>query len=249
MKRLFLVLAAGLLMACGGSGGTSSPPPPISTESCEGLWSGTVTATGTTLTADAVILGNGEFHFSDSVWALAKGTTAPAGASPITGSGTMYAPIGYIFKNNGANSYGFSLSAKVINGALVGSFGGGDSGTFTFTRRPDYQGAVDLSRVAGTYTSTVGSMSNKIPFTVALAPDGAFSAHDNNGGTFSGRLTPVDPAKNAFRVTMTYTTNEHRDYPLSGMAFFILSGPSPLVLIQGTGTSGGFGGLFTKTGP
>jgi hypothetical protein len=197
--------------------------------------------------ATAIILASGEIHMSDSIWVQATGTTQPIGSSPITGSGMMYAPINMIFTGNGKVSAPFTFTGSLSGGTLVGSFAGGDTGTFSFTPIPGYVGAVDLSKMAGSYSSI--TTSTAIPYTMTLTATGKFTGKDNNGGTFAGTLTAVDPSKNGFRVAMTYTTNEYRDYPVTGLGFFDLTTASPKLLIAGVSDSGNFGGWFLRTGP
>lgn len=252
MKRFIASAGIAILVACGGGGGGRSssptpPPPPVVGASCEGIWTGSVVSSGTRMDATAIILASGEIHMMDSIWLQATGTTQPVGSSPITGSGTMYAPINKVFPGSGKISAPFTLTGSLVGGVLVGSFAGGDTGTFSFSPMPKYAGAVDLSKMAGSYVSI--STSTAIPYTMVLTATGAFTGKDSNGGTFAGTLTPVDPLKNGFRVSTTYTTNEYREYPVTGIGLFDLTGASPKLLIPGVSDSGNFGGWFLRTGP
>ncbi len=249
MKRWVLFLVAALAVGCGGGGGSSASPapqPPAATVGTEGLWIGSLhsTAGNVTMPATALVLASGEIQLIDSEWIQAVGSIQPSN-SVINGSGTMYVPIGYAF-SSGAYTASFSMSGAISGSTFSGTYSGGDVGTFSFTPSPDYAGAVDLGKTAGTYASTGSSTS--IPYQMTLTSAGSFSGHDNNGGTFAGTMTAIDAAKNAFRVSMTYTNNEHRDYPVTGVGFFRFSGGTALS-IQGVGTYGGFAATFTRTGP
>ena len=252
IRAIYASLALTALMACGGGGGGSSPAPAPQPSAgiTEGAWSGSIhsTATGQTMSAAAMVIASGETRYVASNGVQAVGTINATGTS-FTGSGSMYGPTGFVFPG-GSNTAALTLSGTGTSGAsMSGSYsGGGDTGTFTFTYAAgaQYTSAIVMANMAGSYGSV--ATSSGYSTTGRLTNSGAISGSDAYG-SFTGTLTAVDPAKNAFRVNVTYTLNGGATYTYSGLAFFDLS-VSPVQLnIQTTGTAGQFAAVFARTGP
>lgn len=251
-----LLPVAGLsaLLACGGGGGGSSTPapapaPPPSASAFEGPWTGTLrSTTGATVTATALVLASGEMRYVASNGIQAVGTVAASG-NAATGSGTLYAPYGYVFPGN-TTSTAFSLSGSGIAGTtLSGSYTSAyDSGTFAFAYNAGakYASPVIMANVAGTYTSTMTS--SGYPISGRLTSTGALSGSDAFG-TLSGTLTAVDPAKNAFRVNVAYTPTGQAARAYSGLAFFDFSYSPVRLEVQATGAAGQFAAELQLVGP
>jgi hypothetical protein len=178
----------------------------------------------------------------------AVGTVSATG-NTASGSGTMYAPTGYTFPG-GATSTGFNLSGSGTGGAsLTGTYTSAfDSGTFTFTYNAgaQYGSAVVMANVAGSYASTVTSSGS--PISGQLTAGGALSGSDAFG-TFTGTLAAVDPAKNAFRVNVTYTPTGQAARTYAGLAFFDFSGSTVRLEVQATGSAGQFAAELQRVGP
>lgn len=253
-KTSSLLPATGLLalLACGGGGGGSSAPtpvPPPSAGAFEGPWTGTLrSTTGATVTATALVLASGEMRYVASNGIQAVGTVAASG-NTATGSGTMYAPYGYVFPGNTTTTT-FSLSGTgTATAALSGTYTSAyDSGTFAFTYNAGakYASPVVLANVAGAYASTVTS--SGYPISGRLTSTGALSGSDAFG-TLAGTLTAVDPAKNAFRVNVTYTPTGQAARTYTGLAFFDFSYSSVRLEVQTTGAAGQFAAELQLVGP
>ncbi len=244
------LLAVPLLLAgCGGGGSAPPPAPTPSAGAFEGPWSGTLHSNGgATVSATALLLASGELRYVASNGIKVVGTTSVTGSS-LSGNGTIYAPTGYIFNSSGAATAPFSLSGTGTGGAsLTGTYSGaGDSGTFAFAYNTgaNYDSPVILANVAGSYTSV--STSSGYLTTGTLSPTGTFSGSDALG-SFSGTLSAVAAAKNAFRVTVTYSPTGQTARTYTGLAFFDF-GLTPLHLyVQTTGASGQFAADFMLTG-
>jgi hypothetical protein len=248
-----LLLASGLLalLACGGGGGgsTTPPPPPASAGAFEGPWNGTlVSNTGGSVSATALLLASGEMRYVASNGIQAVGTLSASGSN-ATGSGTMYAPTGYAFPGN-VTSLGYALHGSGTGGsALSGTYTSAyDNGTFAFTYNAGakYASPVVLANVAGAYASTVTS--SGYPITGRLTSTGALSGSDAFG-TLTGTLAVVDPAKNAFRVNVTYTPTGQAARSYSGLAFFDFSYSPVRLEVQTTGAAGQFAAELQLVGP
>lgn len=239
------------LLACGGGGGGSSAPapvPPPSAGAFEGPWAGTLrSTTGATVAATALVLASGEMRYVASNGIQAVGTVTASG-NAATASGTLYAPYGYVFPGN-TTSTAFSLSGAGTAGVLSGTYTSAyDSGTFAFATNAgaQYGSPVVMANVAGAYASTMTS--SGYPISGRLAATGALSGSDAFG-TLSGTLTAVDPAKNAFRVNVTYTPTGQASRSYSGLAFFDFSYSPVRLEVQTTGAAGQFAAELQLVGP
>jgi hypothetical protein len=145
---------------------------------------------------------------------------------------------------------GYTLNGSGTGGAsLAGTYASAyDSGTFTFTYNAgaQYASAVVMANVAGAYTSTVTS--SGYPISGRLTSAGAITGTDAFGA-FSGTITAVDPAKNAFRVNVTYTPTGQAARTYTGLAFFDFSYSPVRLEIQTTGASGQLAAELQLTGP
>ena len=240
------------LLGCGGGGGggtATPPPPPASAGVFEGPWRGTLRSnTGASVTASALLLASGEMRYVASNGIQAAGTLAATG-NTASGAGTMYAPTGYTFPGN-ATSLSYTLNGSGTGGAsLAGTYASAyDSGTFTFSYNAGahYASAVAMANVAGAYASTMTS--SGYPISGRLTTGGVLSGSDAFG-TLSGTLTAVDPAKNAFRVNVTYTPTGQAARSYSGLAFFDFSYSPVRLQVQTTGAAGQFAAELQLVGP
>lgn len=240
------------LLGCGGGGGGGTPapqPPPASAGVFEGPWRGTLQShSGGSVTATALLLASGEMRYVASNGIQAVGTVSASGTS-ATGTGTLYAPTGYLFPGNVAST-SFSLAGSGTGGAsLSGTYTSPvDSGTFAFTYDAGaaYASPVVLANVAGTYSST--TTSSGYPISGRLTSSGALSGSDVYG-SFTGTLTAVDPAKNAFRVSVAYTPAGQAARTYAGLAFFDFSYSAVRLEVQTTGATGQFAAELQLVGP
>lgn len=240
-----VVLAFGL--ACGGGGGSSTPPAP---SPFEGPWIGSMysTKTGTSVTAVALILANGSVRYVGSNGIQGVGSVTGTAAA-FQSSGTIYAPTGYTFVGGGTTSSyalaGTGTSGVSMSGTYTASV---DAGTFTFLydTAADYAQPVVMANVAGTFQSitTTSGYSTQGRLTSA----GGFSGSDAFGGSFTGTLTPVDAAKNAFTVAITYSAPGIPATAFNGLAYFDFGGTT-MLNIQASAGLNEFAGSFICTGP
>ena len=248
-----LLLASGLLtlLACGGGGGGSStpPPPPPSAGVFEGPWNGTlVSNTGGSVSATALLLASGEMRYVASNGIQAVGTLSASGSN-ATGSGTMYAPTGYAFPGN-LTSLSYSMHGSGTGGsALSGTYTSAyDNGTFAFT----YNAGAKYRRAGGHGECGGGLCLHRDQFGLPHHR----AAHLHRGlsgsdafGALAGTLTAVDPAKNAFRVNVTYTPTGQAARTYTGLAFFDFSYSPVRLQVQTTGAAGQFAAELQLVGP
>lgn len=240
------------VLGCGGGGGGSTPAPqapPPSAGAFEGPWRGTLQSnSGGSVTATALLLASGEMRYVASNGIQAVGTVSASGSS-ATGSGTLYAPTGYAFPGN-LSSTTFSLAGSGTGGtSLSGTYTSPvDSGTFAFAYDAGaaYASPVVLANVAGAYSST--TTSSGYPISGRLTSSGALSGTDAFG-SFTGTLTAVDPAKNAFRVSVAYTPAGQAARTYAGLAFFDFSYSPVRLEVQTTGAAGQFAAELQLVGP
>lgn len=252
MKSTLMTATALLaLVDCGGGGGgTATPPPPPATAGVfEGPWTGTLYSnSGGSVTASALLLASGEMRYVASNGIQAVGTLSASG-NTATGTGTMFAPTGYAFPG-GSTSMSYTLRGSGTGGAsLTGTYASAyDSGTFNFTYNAgaQYASAVVMTNMAGAYASTVTSTG--YPISGRLTSSGSLSGSDAFG-TFTGTLAAVDPAKNAFRVNVTYTPTGQASRTYSGLAFFDFSYSPVRLEVQTTGAAGQFAAELQRVGP
>lgn len=240
------------VLGCGGGGGGSTPAPqvpPPSAGAFEGPWRGTLQSnSGGSVTATALLLASGEMRYVASNGIQAVGTVSASGSS-ATGSGTLYAPTGYAFPGN-LSSTTFSLAGSGTGDtSLSGTYTSPvDSGTFAFAYDAGaaYASPVVLANVAGAYSST--TTSSGYPISGRLTSSGALSGTDAFG-SFTGTLTAVDPAKNAFRVSVAYTPAGQAARTYAGLAFFDFSYSPVRLEVQTTGAAGQFAAELQLVGP
>jgi hypothetical protein len=217
----------------------------------EGPWTGTLHSTpaNQSVTATALVLASGEIRYVSSNGIQAVGTVSVSGSS-FTGSGTMYAPTGYTFNSNGMGTAPFTISGTGSGGAtMAGTYAGaGDTGTlaFAYVAGATYTSPVTMANVAGSYTSV--TTSSGYTTTGTLSAGGVFTGTDAFGA-FNGTLTAVDPAKNAFRVAVTYTPAGQAARTYTGLGFFDFSQSPVHLYVQTTGSAGQFAADFQRTGP
>lgn len=248
MKKLFIIPFLGLALACGGGGG-STPAGPSTPSVFEGPWIGSMHSnSGSSVTAEALILANGQVRYVGSNGIQGAGAVSGT-ASAMQSSGTLFAPTGYEF-TTGLTTSTFSLTGSGTSGvSLSGTYSAaGDTGTFTFSydAAADYAIPVVMANVAGAYQSTTTSSGYSTQG--RLSSTGVFTGSDTYGGTFTGTLTAVDPAKNAFTVAVTYSAPGIPATAYRGLAFFEFGG-NTMLNIQASASTNEFAGGFVRTGP
>lgn len=248
LNKLLIIPILGLALACGGGGG-STPAGPSTPSVFEGPWVGTMRSNGgSSVSAEALVLANGTVRYVGSNGIQGSGKVSGTAAA-LQSSGTLYAPTGYQF-TTGLTTSTFSLAGSGVAGvSLSGTYAAaGDAGTFTFVydAAADYTTPVVLANVAGAYQSTTTTSGYSTQG--RLSSTGVFTGTDAYGGTFTGTLAAVDPAKNAFTVAVTYSAPGIPATAYNGLAFFEFGGNLTLN-IQASAASSEFAGSFVRTGP
>jgi len=247
MKAWIIPVLSALLLGCGGGGGSSAQEGPVAFDP-EGIYSGSVSSKNIgQLSAWAAVTPSGEVRYVDwngsgDFMALANITTAAG-----TGSGTLYP---------GQGIYGSGISSitlQGITGAAAGSTSGsytvqaGDTGTFSFTYNSVYTRPQALAAFAGYYTETAAAFGHT-PGTFSIDASGNITDVGNFDSSGSGTLVQLDPSKNLYRVTLSYTDGNN----YTGLAFWTdnattnLTPNSLYIQITGTNTSNANYGIFTK---
>lgn len=249
MKKILIIPCLGLALACGGGGGTSTPAGPATPSAFEGPWLGTMHSNaGSWVTAEALVLANGTVRYVGSNGIQGAGSVSGTAAA-MQSNGTLFAPTGYQF-NPGQTTSTYALTGSGVSGvSLSGTYSAaGDTGTFTFSydTAADYAVPVVLANVAGSYQAT--TTTSGYATQGSLSSTGAFSGSDAYGGSFTGTLAAVDPAKNAFTVALTYSGPGIPATVYNGLAFFDFGGTTTLN-IQASAATSEFAGSFTRTGP
>ncbi len=197
-----LITLLGIAIALSASGCGEQTPVQTSANTAEGLWFGT---TNTNQTLTAAVLDDGAYYFFDSV---AANPNQIAGV--ILGTGTS---------NNGsftsANTKDFGIAATVLdatistnyaarqflNGSIT--YSGASPVTFTSFYNTAYDTTPTVASLAGVYTGPAGSSGGVQTATVTVAADGTFTGAEQNGCTFTGKVTPRTRG-NIFDQSMTF---------------------------------------------
>lgn len=188
--------------ACGGGSveSSSSPMPQQATASAEGLWTG-ITAKGRT--ASGVVLDDGSYW----IFYTAIGNSKVL-AGLIQGAGTSY-----LGSFGSSNTRDFNLEgAGILSATMSGSYvektslNGtityltGATGSFATAYMTDYEAALNMTLVAGTYT---GIRADNQTITVTLDSAGLLSGNSTDGCTFVGSFAPRSKG-NVLKVTVTF---------------------------------------------
>lgn len=156
--------------------------------SAEGLWTGS-TSTGRTLTT-AVPDGSTYYFF----YTLVGDPNQIAGV--IQGTGTSDAG-----DFSSANAKDFGIGTTVLDASVAATYGaqqslngsvtysGGGMFSFTHTYSSAYDTQPPLGSVAGVYQAQVGRSIGYETATLTVSSDGTYSGSEQNGCTFTGRIT------------------------------------------------------------
>jgi hypothetical protein len=204
-RRLLSISTACLLAACsggdGGSGSAAAPDAPGSGTSAVGVWSGTLSSDDPAqppLSGWLTITPDGGFHL-DTDAALFSGMAQTKGntlAATTTGH-----PYGSDFSTGSA----FRFNGSLAQSALTGTWsGGGRSGSMRFQHEDALSRQVaSLPVLASTYEGELWIGNVKLPASIAIAPDGSFTASTSSGCAASGMVGIADAARNRYQWTAT----------------------------------------------
>jgi hypothetical protein len=209
---------AGLILITGCSGGSGEEDEVEDLdEDASGIWTATVTPDGqAAVNATLVVIPDGDFALASSE-ALLIGSGATNG-SAFSATSTGFAPPGGTFAN-GAISASFSLTGTVTTeDALSGS----------------YSGANESGRIAATYNSAVTERQASLAISggsylvpqqpgapiVSLAiNNGAMTFNVSTGCVGNGNIAVVNPTRNYYTWTMTFSNCQAINGDYSGLSF------------------------------
>ena len=167
---------------------------------------------------DILIIPSGEMRYvtDNGVVVIARLT---ATGNSVAGSGKAYAP-------SQDSTYRFADGSRAVDLTIDGQLGAGTfTGTntygnfhdaFNFVLNPAQTGiAPSLGKIAGTYASTTAS---NVVFIGHIEANGAIWGSGPGTG-YSGRISPIGPDINAYRVTLAYLVNGTYGY-VSGLATY-----------------------------
>jgi hypothetical protein len=241
-----VVLALGAA-GCGGGSDNASSTTTTTNASAAGIWNGTDSQSGLSLTGIINSAGLSDFVRSDGVQYI--GTAQVSGTTlAITLDG--YAQFGSQFSDG--STYGIGT----FNGTV--STGGSISGTLSFTTTDNTaisstwsltfntlsNTASSLSAISGNYTdSTNGDPSNGA--TISITSAGVITAQNpSNSCVLNGQVATNNTSYDVYEVSYTYESCTGTDAALNGVQFtglaILNTGVSPVQLFIGvTGQSSG----------
>ncbi len=213
-----VITGSSILVGCGSSGscgsaGSCTVPPP----GTGGVFEGTVQGTP----AIAILADNGDMRIGAQNGTYYHLTVAPQ-AAMIAGSYFAYSTEGLF--PNGTHSTTGAISATeggaTLNGTLTDHSGATEA--LALNDDPVYVTGSGLSRLAGTWSYTANGFS----LTATISPDGAFTATDSGGCSYSGSFTQIDEKYDAYGESHVLTCNGVKT-SYDGLAtYFAASGSS-----------------------
>ena len=240
-----LIAVMGLALCASGCNGSSSSSSSSSSSattnaSAAGIWTGTDSASGLTLSGIVNAAGLADFIRSDGVQYV--GTVQISGtALAVTLNG--YTQFGDEFSDGSTYGVG-TLNATVSTGSSI-------SGTLTFTTSDDtatsstwsltfdslYDTASSLSTISGNYSdSSTGDPLNGA--TVSITSGGVITAQSSaNGCVLNGRMSTNNTSYDVYEVSYSYESCTGTDATLNGIEFtglaILNSNVSPVQIVIG----------------
>ncbi len=183
-----LGIAAALSASGCGSQTPDQTPATTSTNTAEGLWSGT-TNTNQTLTAAVLDDGTYYFFYSDvlnpnKIACVIQGTGTSNNGS-FTSTNAKDFGIGVAALD--ATISGDSAARQFFNGTIT--YSGAGPVTFTSSYNKAYDTAPTVASLAGVYTGQAGSSGGVQTATVTALADGTFTGVEQSGCRFTGKVT------------------------------------------------------------
>ena len=191
-----LLLASG----CGGGGGgdtASTPPAPVPTN-VSGIWEGTSNTSGLILDFTGVITETNEGRFFDDNGTQYIVSNVSGNDGSVTLTFMAVAQFGFTFLDGSTVTTGSLTGTVVERTSFNGSYSvaTGESGTISLTYNSLYDRDSSLSKLTGTWDENGFGI-------LTFDPDGSFFEQDTFGCVFDGQASIIDPAYNAYSLTMT----------------------------------------------
>ena len=197
-----LGIAAALSASGCGSQTPDQTQATTSTNTAEGLWSGT-TNTNQTLTAAVLDDGTYYFFYSDvlnpnKIAGVIQGTGTSNNGS-FTSTNAKDFGIGVAALD--ATISGDSAARQFFNGTIT--YSGAGPVTFTSSYNKAYDTAPTVASLAGVYTGQAGSSGGVQTATVTALADGTFTGVEQSGCRFTGKVT-ARTRGNVFDQSITF---------------------------------------------
>lgn len=188
-----VVITVGSIVSVGGAS---------STQSAEGLWSG---STSTGYEVNSLVLENNEFWniIGRTIGNVFYVVAMDNGAASVNGN--SYSTF---YKEYTANStaLGYSTGTVISNTRISGTVTtvGATTQTSTISLTPsvtslyNYYKSADINEIVGSWT---GTFLSGVTGTVQIASNGQFSLIDSSGCNSSGTITPRSSGKNVFNLS------------------------------------------------
>jgi hypothetical protein len=210
--------ATALISACGGGGSTSTDVGGMTMNALPGgIWTGTESNTGLSVTG--IVDEAGEFHFIRSDGTQYVGTAMTAGTT-ISARFDGYAPFGTTFADGSTHGIGM-LSGTVDERVSISSTtqfqtdkGTSSSGTLSLTFDSLYNFASSLATISGNY------MDPKSGDVISITSSGVVTWQDASTGCVgNGTISIISAPYNAYRVQFTYGNCTGGAAALNGVQF------------------------------
>jgi hypothetical protein len=197
-----LITLLGIAIALSASGCGNQTPVLSSANTAEGLWFGT---TNTNRTHTAAVLDDGTYYFFYSVAANPNQIAGVIQGIGTSNNGNFTSPNTKDF-GIGVTVLDATISAdyaarQFLNGSIT--YSGAGTVTFTSSYNTAYDTTPTVASLAGVYTGQAGSSGGVQTANVTAAADGTFTGTEQNGCTFTGKVT-VRTRGNIFDQSITF---------------------------------------------
>jgi hypothetical protein len=206
-----------VLFGCGGGGeggGVTSPPidtqPPAATQA-GGIWEGTATTDGVTLTFAGVVTEDGQARFVDENGTQYIVSNASGNDGSLTLNFTAVAQFGFTFLDGSTVTTGSLTGTVVERSSIEGTYSvaTGESGTVSMSYDSVYDRDSSFDKLTGMWNEDFGI--------VTYDPDGSFFEQDSFGCVFDGEASIIDPQYNAYGLSMNVSLCGDFDGEYSGL--------------------------------
>lgn len=243
MHSRFVAIACVALVtaAAAGCGGTEQGTLVPAQTSVGGIWQGTDSGSG--LTVSGIVDEQGDFHIIRSDLTQFVGVLASTNDS-VSGSFDAFAQLGTTFPDTATHGKGSltgllaQRSTLTLTYTFTTDLGTGSSGTLQLSYNALYDVHSSLATISGNYTDPTGGA------TVSISGSGAITSQDaTTGCVVNGQVSLIDTSYNAYKVAYSYASCMGSAAILNGVQFSGLatynngSVPTQFVVAV-TGTSG-----------
>ncbi len=217
-SRFVASACVALVMAvAAGCGGTEQGTLVPAETSVGGIWQGTDSGTGLSVTS--IVDEKGDFHIIRSDLTQFVGVLASSNDS-VSGSFDGFAQLGTTFPDTSTHGKGSltgvlaQRSALTLNYTFTTDLGAGSSGTLNLSFNALYNVHSSLATISGNYTDPSSGA------TVSISGSGAITSQDaTTGCVLNGQVSLVDTNYNAYKVAYSYASCTGNAAVLNGVQF------------------------------